>query len=203
MIQFNLNDKQCEVPEGTTILHAARESGIDIPTLCYHDKLEPYGGCRLCLVEVGVGASPDRMNLLPSCTTKVENGQTVITDSDRVKKARKFVITLLLSRSPESKELQKIAADLGLPMENKESLNLVEDYLLNQAKRTEETNCIRCSLCVRVCMAIPKRFALSLAGRGIARKVTSPFEKVSDTCIGCGSCAYVCPTKTITIEEAS
>jgi NADH dehydrogenase/NADH:ubiquinone oxidoreductase subunit G len=75
--------------------------------------------------------------------------------------------------------------------------------MVEAAPRREDTNCILCGLCVRVCQQIPQRFALSFKERGIVRRVTSPFEKVAEACVGCGSCAYVCPTHTITVEEAS
>jgi NADH dehydrogenase/NADH:ubiquinone oxidoreductase subunit G len=109
----------------------------------------------------------------------------------------------MLARCPDSEELRTIAGTLGVDVSHPESLGLVGDYLLSLPRRTEETKCIRCGLCVRVCAEVPQRHAISFSGRGLKRRVVSPFAKVADSCIGCGSCAYVCPTKTITIEPAT
>jgi NADH dehydrogenase/NADH:ubiquinone oxidoreductase subunit G len=82
------------------------------------------------------------------------------------------------------------------------ALDTVAEYLLVRSPRREPTRCILCALCVRVCAQVPERHALSLSKRGIQRKAISPFGKVAETCIGCGSCVYVCPTKTVKVEEA-
>ena len=124
----------------------------------------------------------------------------VVTDSPRVLESRRFIIELFLSRCPDAEAIRNMALELGVDPEG-EDLDVVGQYLLKRAPRREPTNCILCSLCVRVCQQIPERYALSLKGRGITRKATPPFEKVAETCIGCGSCAYVCPTDTITVEE--
>ena len=106
-----------------------------------------------------------------------------------------------VSRCPESETLQQLAVELGVP-EDHSRLDPVGAYLLDRAPRPEDTVCIRCGLCVRVCAEITERHAISFKGRGMKRKVVSPFAKVAESCIGCGSCAYVCPTNAITIEEA-
>ncbi len=203
MIHVSIDDKTLELESKITILEAAKQLGIRIPTLCNNDYLRPYSGCRICLVEVHMGGDPNRSVLVPACSGLVEDGIVVITNSVRVKKARTFIIELFLSRCPESKEIQEMAKELGVSIEDKESLDIVGEYLLHRAPRIEHTNCILCGLCVRVCAEVPKRHALSFAGRGMKRKVKSPFGKIATTCIGCGSCAYVCPTNTITIEEAT
>jgi len=201
MTRVRIDSRAVEVPEGTTILEAARGVGVGIPTLCHHEKLSHYGGCRICLVEVGREEAPERTRLMPACTTKAEQGMVVQTATDRVMNSRRFVLQLLISRSPDVEKLQEVSRALGASGE-KGALDIVGEYLLKRAPRTETTRCIRCSLCVRVCAEIVEAHAISFEARGIKRKVTSPFRKISQTCIGCGACAYVCPAKTITIEEA-
>jgi bidirectional [NiFe] hydrogenase diaphorase subunit len=199
---ITIDGRELELEGKPTILEAARKLKIKIPTLCYNEHLTPYGGCRICVVEVSSGAAPGRKRLVPACASPAEDGMVVETQSERVKEARRFVISLFLSRCPESEEIRAMAAELGVVPEAPE-LDVVSRYLLERAPRREGTNCILCSLCVRVCQQIPERYALSLKGRGISRRSTPPFEKVAESCVGCGSCAHVCPTNTITIEEVS
>ena len=202
MAKITIDGKELEFDEGLTILEAAKKLQIKIPTLCYNEHLSPYGGCRICLVEAATRAAPKRSRLVPACTASAEDGMIVVTDSDHVLDSRRFIIELLLSRCPESEQIREMAAEMGVGPDSS-NLDVVGHYLLHRAPKRESTNCILCSLCVRVCQQIPQRSALSLKERGIGRKVTPPFERVAESCIGCGSCAYVCPTKTITIEEAS
>ena len=203
MMNVSINEKPLEVSGRITILEAAKKLEIRIPTLCHNDKLTSFAGCRICLVEVATKRSPDRSWLAPACNTNVEDGFIVKTDSEEVRRARIFIIELLLSRCPESEELRAMAKEFGVPLDDASALGLVGDYLLNRAPRIDPTSCILCGLCVRVCAEIPTRYAINFEGRGMKRRVTTPFNTLSDTCIGCGSCAYVCPTKTITVEEAS
>ena len=197
MATITIDDRPLEFQPPMTILEGARKLGIPIPTLCFNEHLTPYGGCRICLVEV---TASSRGRLLPACATPAEDGMSVITASERIQEARKFVIELLLSRAPDSPELQAIAKSLGVDPAG--ALDPVAEYLLVRSPRREPTHCILCALCVRVCAQVPERHALSLSKRGIERKATSPFGKVAETCIGCGSCVYVCPTKTVKVEEA-
>lgn len=201
MIHLTIDGNAVEHPEKTTILSAARELGIHIPTLCHNDYLKPYGGCRLCLVEVATERWPDDPRLMVSCCTPVAEGQIVSTNTDRIKDVRKFILELYLARCPDSEELQKIAKDLGVPDDPNE-LDPVGKYLLTRTEPISQTKCILCGLCVRVCAEVTERHALSYMTRGMKRRVVPPFEKVAETCIGCGSCAYVCPTNAIVVEEA-
>jgi bidirectional [NiFe] hydrogenase diaphorase subunit len=201
MAKITIDGRELEFDETLTILEAARRLKIRIPTLCHNEHLSPYGGCRICLVEASSQAAPDRSRLVPACSSPAADGLVVATGSERVLAARRFIIELLLSRCPDAQQIRSLAAELGVSPDGP-GLDVVGRYLLHRAPKREHTNCILCGLCVRVCQQIPERYALSFKDRGIARKATSPFEKVAESCIGCGSCAYVCPTQTITIEEA-
>ncbi|HEB29867.1 MAG TPA: 2Fe-2S iron-sulfur cluster binding domain-containing protein [Spirochaetes bacterium] len=200
MIKLTIDDKAVDVAEDTTLLEAAKSLKIKIPTLCYNTYLKPYGGCRICLVEITTAQMGGHSRLVSSCTYPAEEGLKVFTATDRVKQGRIFVLELLLARCPESADLKALAEELGISYD--ETMDEVGNYLIHDAPKPEATKCILCGLCVRVCAEVTKRNALSLAYRGANRKVTTPFNKISETCIGCGSCAYLCPTNTITVEEA-
>lgn len=184
MLNFTINDILLEVEDGKTILEVAHEEGIKIPTLCYHKELTPYGACRLCLVEIVGGGRP---GLQAACTYKVSDGLMVKTDTERVVRARNIVFELLLARSPSSEKIRHLA----------------EKYGVTETRITlkERGNCILCGMCVRVCAEVSKRHAQSFSGRGSQRTVMSPFGKISDRCIGCGACSYLCPTEDIKIEQ--
>lgn len=201
MPTITIDGKPLEFDEKLTILEAAGRLRIRIPTLCHNEHLTPYGGCRVCLVETASRQTPGRSRLLPACTAPAEDGMSVSTDTPRVLEARRFILELLLARSPDSEKIKTLAAEAGVVPGSPE-LDVVGQYLTQRAPRREATNCILCGLCVRVCQQIPQRHALSLSRRGIERRVKTPFEKVAESCIGCGSCAYLCPTKTITVEPA-
>jgi len=184
-ITVTINGKPVQVEEGTTILEAARAEGVKIPTLCWHKDLTPYGACRLCLVEIVGGGRP---GLEASCVFKVTEGLEVQTDTERVKKARKIIFELLMARCPDSEKLNKLAAEYGVAS--------------SRIPLPKKENCFLCGLCVRACAEVSQRHAQSFSGRGHRRTVDTPFNKISEKCIGCGACAYVCPVKGIKVQEA-
>lgn len=185
MINITINDQKLQVKEGTTVLEAALAAGIKIPTLCYHKDLTPYGCCRLCLVEI---FAADKLGLQVACLCKAKEGMIVKTDTSKVVATRKIILELLLARAPEAEKIKKLASDYGVTK--------------TRIKLNSKSICILCGLCVRVCAEITGRHAISFGHRGIRRKVSTSFDKTSDTCIGCGACAYICPTGAIKIEEA-
>jgi len=188
MVTLTIDGREIQAEEGKTILEVARDSGIDIPALCHHDEVYPYGACRLCMVEITTRRG--RKRLVTSCLYPVEDGLTVQTDTERVRNVRRTVIELLLARCPASEVIQDWARKLSVS---------------GGRFRAEEGNrkCILCALCNRVCQEVVGVSAISLANRGVERRMTTPFNDFSEACIGCGSCAYVCPTGAITVEDAA
>ena len=183
MVKLFIDGQQTEAEEGQTILEVARKLRIHIPTLCFYRAISPYGGCRVCLVEI----TDDRgSRLVTSCSYPVAEGLHVQTTSQRVLNARKVIVELLLARCPEVKKIQELATalDLGAP----------------DPEFREEHDCILCGLCTRVCVELMGVGAIGFHGRGAKRKVTTPYEEISDICIRCGACAFVCPTGARVLE---
>jgi len=185
MITLTIDRRKVEAEKGTTILEIAREEGIDIPTLCHHEDLLPYGACRVCVVEITKGK---RRRIVASCTYTVEEGLIVETNSERALNVRKGVVELFLARHPNVKVIKELALKLGITEPNPR-FNVENDY------------CILCGQCVRACKEIVGANAISFTERGITRRVSSPFSETAGDCIACGTCVYICPTKIITMKD--
>lgn len=201
-IKLTINDIEVEVPQGTTVLRAAEQVGINIPTLCDHAHLTPYGGCRMCVVEVE-GAR----TLQPSCTLPVNNGMVVHTNTDKVHKAREFVLSLLFSErnhfcmycqtSGGDCELQNAAYAEGMtswplpPNWDPMPVDASHEHFV-----LEHNRCILCRRCVRACSEMSGNFTLGIQERGsdsiLVADLNVPLGESS--CISCGSCVQVCPT---------
>lgn len=186
MVTLTIDGKEIQAKEKATILEAAREHSIYIPTLCVNDALSPYGACRLCLVEI---TKRGRQRLVASCLYKVEEGLVVKTNTERVANVRRTVMELLLARCPQSEEVKQLAAKLGVEPSPRFAVENGDNF------------CVLCALCTRVCSDVVGQSAISLVNRGVDREVTVPFYDNSDACIACGSCAFICPTGAIKLED--
>ena len=188
MTTITLNGQAHEVPENMTVLEAARLARVEIPTLCHHEALGSYGACRICVVEAEGPAQ--RRGLVAACTLPVSDGLVVMTESPAVQQTRKVIFELLLGRSPESESLRTMAKRYGV-----DSTRFGEG--------AQHDLCVRCGLCVRTCREKIGTAAISFAGRGQSRNVTTEFGALSELCIGCGACAAVCPTGMIRVEDGA
>ena len=158
MSRLIMNGLEVQAEEGWTLLDTARFYGLEIPTLCYHDGLSVFGGCRLCLVEIGEGP---KAKLVTSCTYPAEEGLIVHTDTKRVIEARRMMIELMLSVAPNSKKIQDLASKFGVTQ-------------VRFKLRNEE--CILCGLCVRMCAEQMDGRAIGFQNRGYRRKISTPFD---------------------------
>lgn len=204
MVSLTIDGKQVEVPAGTSILRAATQLDINIPKLCATDSLQAFGSCRLCVVKI-----ENRKGVSAACTTLVEEGLIVLTQTKKVKKLRRHVMELYISDHPldcvscpanTDCELQDTADELGLGesrygFEGENHCDVDKDS--SHAYFTfDASKCIVCSRCVRACEEIQGTYALTIDGRGFASKVVaSQDEKFMDSeCVACGACVQACPT---------
>ena len=175
MPTLTINKLPVTVEQGATVLEAAQFLGFPIPTLCHMEGLTPYGACRLCVVEIGEG---ERARLVSSCTYPAEEGLKVRTASNRVLRARRMTLELLLASCPQSKVIQDLAS---------------AHDIRQQRFRQEHEDCILCGLCVRICEQQMMAKAIGFRGRGERRSLGTPFDAKSEECRLCGGCMYVCP----------
>jgi coenzyme F420-reducing hydrogenase beta subunit len=178
-ITLKIDGLDVKAKEGTTILDVAKKLDINIPTLCYHPALEPFGACRVCSVEIT--DKRGRKKIVTSCNYPVSEGLVVDTKSEKVYRTRQLLLDLLLARCPNVKRIQDLAREYGV---EKPSFWVGDP----------EEDCILCGLCVRVCEELVGVSAITFANRGVKREVTAPYHTISDDCVGCGACAIVCPT---------
>jgi bidirectional [NiFe] hydrogenase diaphorase subunit len=174
-----IDGKKVKATEGMTLLEAARSAGIFIPTLCYHEKLEPFGGCRLCMVEL---ESRGGTRLVVSCVYPVEKNLVVRTRSEKIDRIRKTILELLLSHAPDALDLQ----------------DLVQEYGANKDRFEKEASfCIHCGLCVRYCAEVKQKNAVGFVDRGIRKEISFIPEIAFRECWNCKECFPLCPTEAL------
>jgi NADH dehydrogenase/NADH:ubiquinone oxidoreductase subunit G len=184
-VTITIDGKKIKAVEGEYLLDICKREWIFIPTLCDNSELKPYGACRLCIVEWDRGTWS---KIVTSCNFPVKDGQVFKTNSEKVNKERKMIMEFTLARASKTPEIIELAKKLG-----------VESDSVRFPKKEE--GCILCGMCIRACSEVVGANAISFSGRGPIRKISSPFFEEAGDCIGCGSCAYVCPTNFIKIEE--
>jgi len=166
-ISLEIDGQKVRAEEGTTILEAARENGIHIPTLCHYDRLSDYGGCRLCMVEISNGK---KTKLVTSCVYPVQENLVVKTNTERIKKIRRMIVELLWPSLP----------------------NLAKEYGIEKSRFVPEiTDCAMCGLCVRYCAEVKKLSAVYFEARGIDRRIAI-VPGMTNECVYCRECFDLC-----------
>ena len=203
-VTLTIDGRPVTVAEGTSLLHAAREAGAYVPTLCQSDQLKDYGACRLCVVELD-GRKP-----VAACHTPAAEGMAVTTSSPRLSRVRRNIVELIVSDHPldclgcaanQRCELQTVAAEVGLREVRFESVaqNHPEPDFSHPFLKLDMDKCIACARCVRVCDEVQGSFVLAMEGRGFdMRVIAGNDQSMADAdCTSCGACAIECPVGAI------
>ncbi len=178
-IILQIDGREVKAKTGMTILGAAQGAGIFIPTLCHHEKLEAYGACRICTVEVEVRG---RKNLVAACLYPIEKDLVVRTRSEKVDKIRQVILELLLAHAPYADQLQDLAREYGADRDR---------------FRQEASFCIHCGLCVRYCAEVKNKNAVGFIDRGTSREISFIPEIAARECWDCKECFPLCPTEAL------
>lgn len=179
-----IDGMECEAQKGEMLLQVAKRNNIFIPTLCHSEALPGLGNCRLCIVEV---EEKGHKKIVASCLYPVRGEIVVYTHSEKINFMRKNLLMLLYARTPNDEAINKLRKEYG-----------VTDNIRFSGDPDE--HCILCGLCVKACEEIGS-FAISTVMRGVTKKVSTPYDEPSAPCIGCASCAHVCPTDAIKVTE--
>jgi predicted molibdopterin-dependent oxidoreductase YjgC len=202
MLRVEIDGLDCDVAPGTTVLDAARAAGALIPTLCFDDRQEPFGACRVCMVGVQGAPGP-----VASCTTICRDGMVIDTLDPTARRIAAATVELVLSELPDppaaTTELAAVALELGVAgrelrwpgQVREEAQDLRHPYLA-----LREELCISCGRCVRACDEVQGTFALTATGRGFEASIAAGIEESfrESACVACGACADTCPTGAIT-----
>jgi NADH dehydrogenase/NADH:ubiquinone oxidoreductase subunit G len=226
ILNVTINGKVCEARKGEYILEVARRNQILIPSFCHHEALPELGCCRLCVVEVheaqqphasrvdeqtqhgpapeNVGKSKNtgaagKPRVVASCVYPVSKDCEVYTESDKIKGIRRTVLSMLRGCAPEGNRIASLCKIYGVSEEERYAVSAVSTETGNAKKRLQSA-CILCGLCVEACSRLGTG-AISSVGRGTGKKISTPYDEASPDCVGCASCAAVCPTGAIACDE--
>ena len=183
MVNLTIDGKNVKVEKGSTILKAAKENGIEIPTLCHHEGLSPLANCRLCVVEV---TKNGRTKVVTSCNYTVEEGISAETKTENIISIRKSIVELLAARSPNVKIIRELMEEMGIDAPR---------------FKIENEKCILCGLCVHVCSEYIGANAITFSGHGSQKFVSAPLYRSAKDCIGCGACVEICPAQCISMKD--
>ena len=183
---ITINGIPCACEKGEFLLQVARRNGIEIPTLCHHDAIAGQGCCRLCIVEV---VERGRGKIVVSCVYPVEHECEVYTDSEKVRRQRGMILRLLEKRAPASPEIKALCEKYNAPE-------------IDRFVKVDGSRCVLCGLCVKACGELSVG-SISTVNRGVTKEIATPYHEPSSVCVGCGSCASVCPTGAIEIVETA
>ena len=179
-----IDGKACACEPGEYLLAIARRNRILIPTFCNHESLQGQGCCRVCIVEAVIRG---RGSIVSSCVYPVEEECSVFTNNDRIKRQRRMVLALLRARAPGAERVVRLCKMYGVPVYDR--------FVENPGEK-----CILCGLCVRACQSLGTG-AIATVNRGVGKAVSTPYDKPSADCVGCGACAGVCPAGAIELRE--
>lgn len=183
MVTMTINGKLTRAQEGEMLLAVLRREKIDIPALCHHEAVEPYGACRLCMVEITKKEWAGGKNMVTSCLYPAEDGLIIQTHTTDLIELRKTILDLYLARCPDAPEIQDLAAQYGVTQTSYEPV-------------PDPNDCILCGLCTRICDRMGFG-AISAVHRGHGREIAPPMKDAPPDCVGCLACAMNCPTKYI------
>lgn len=178
-VTLEIDGKPVQAKEGMTLLEAARAAGIGIPTLCHHEQLEPFGSCRLCVVEVDVRGWTNRV---VACVYPVEDQLVVRTRSPKIDQIRKVILELYLAHAPYSPQLVALAQEYGADPDRFEK---------------EASFCIHCGLCVRYCAEVKQKHAVGFVDRGAKKEICFVPDVAASECWTCKECFPLCPTEAL------
>ena len=198
-LKVKINGKTYEAEKGEYVLEVCRRNRVLVPTLCHHESLSGLGACRLCVVEVNEGKGKQ---VVVSCVYPLSRDCEVFTESEKIKGIRRTILSMLKTRAPSGYRLASLCQIYGVKENDRFTApGAGKRPALDRmsADRISEA-CVLCGLCVQACTSLGTG-AISTAGRGVAKNISTPFGEPSTDCIGCGSCASVCPTKAIVCSE--
>jgi NADH dehydrogenase/NADH:ubiquinone oxidoreductase subunit G len=200
-LKVTINGKIYEAEKDEFVLEVCRRNHILVPTLCDHESLKGLGACRLCVVEVNEGGGN---KVVVSCVYPLSRDCEVFTESEKIKGIRKTILSMLKTRAPEGERLSSLCQIYGVQPDTGRftfakaiSSSSIEG---SSSEKRLASSCVLCGLCVQACSSLGSG-AISTVGRGVGKKISTPYDEPSADCVGCGSCAAVCPTRAIECIE--